>query len=271
VAFLKGLIDPAKAPEFKVAYQLMKQDSHFWEPGFLSYNGNDVYTAFSGGQSMQFMNGTWFIPSLEGTLRAFKALGQTNKVFQPGAFPYPTITPENTPLLKMGGINQNNGPRNGFWIPKHLSPDKLAAAIDFLQFLTAPKNVTLAYSVVVNAEQTVAGKKLMTKVPAIADPPAVKGVPYQIAGGAFKALTPYQQYADLGGPSATGYDTQSTNEFIAAWQQYLGGNMAIEAFLQQVSQIHLRALERLLRQQAGTTVDWNFVNSQLKGIPHISH
>jgi hypothetical protein len=28
VAFLKGLIDPAKAPEFKVAYQLMKQDSY---------------------------------------------------------------------------------------------------------------------------------------------------------------------------------------------------------------------------------------------------
>ena len=270
VAFLKGLIDPAKAPEFKVAYQLMKQDSHFWEPGFLSYNGNDVYTAFSGGQSMQFMNGTWFIPTLEGTLKAFKALGQTNKVFQPGAFPYPTITPENTPLLKMGGINQNNGPRNGFWIPRHLSPDKLAAAIDFLQFLTAPKNVALAYGVVVNTEQTVAGKKLMTKVPAIGDPPAIKGVPYRIAGGAFQALTPRQVYADLGGPSPISYDTQSFNEFMAAWQQYLGGNMAIDAFLHQVSQSHLKALERVLRQQA-STVDWNFVNSQLKGIPHISH
>jgi ABC-type glycerol-3-phosphate transport system substrate-binding protein len=122
--------------------------------------------------------------------QSLQGLGQTNKVFQPGAFPYPTMTPENTPLLTMGGINQNNGPRNGFWIPKHLSPDKLAAAIDFLQFLTAPKNVALAYSVVVNTEQTVAGKKLMTKVPAIGDPPAIKGVPYQIAGGAFQALTP---------------------------------------------------------------------------------
>ena len=41
-------------------------------------------------------------------------------------------------------------------------------------------------SVVINAEQTVAGKKLMTKVPAIGDPPAVKRVPYNIAGGAFQ-------------------------------------------------------------------------------------
>jgi hypothetical protein len=37
-----------------------------------------------------------------------------------------------------------------------------------------------------------------------------------------------------------------------------------------VSQSHLKALERMLRQQA-STVNWNFVNSQLKGIPHISH
>lgn len=270
VAFLKGLIDPAKAPEYKVCYELMKQASQYWEPGFLSYNGNDVYSAFSGGQGLQFMNGTWFIAGLEGTLKAFKALGQKSKVFQPGAFPLPTITPQNSKLLTMGGINQNNGPRNGFWIPKHTSGDKLAAAIDFLQFLTAPKNVALAYSVTVNAEQTVGGQKITTKVPAIGDPPAVKNVAYHIANGAFQALTPHQQYADLAGPSAISYDTQSNNEFIAAYQQYLGGATSIDAFLQHVSQIHQQAIERLLRQQA-SSVDWNFINRQLKGIPHISH
>ncbi len=270
VAFLKGIIDPAKAPQYKVVYDLMKQDSQYWEPGFLSYNGTDVYTAFTGSQGTQFMNGTWFIPTLEGTLKAFKALGRTSQVFQPGAFPYPTITSENTKLLTMGGINQLNGPRNGFWIPKQTSGDKLAATIDFLQFLTAPKNVSLAYSVTVKSEQAVGGQTITTTVPATPDPPAVNDVPYQIAGGAFQALTPHLQYADLPGPSAVGYDTQSTNEFTAAYQQYLGGVSNSQTFLQRISQIQLQAIERLLRQQA-STVDWNFVNSQLKGIPHISH
>ena len=46
--------------------------------------------------------------------------------------------------------------------------------------------------------------------------------------------------------------------------------MAKKLITLRVKEKDLKALERVLRQQA-STVDWNFVNSQLKGIPHISH
>ena len=65
IAFEKGIIDPAKAPEWRETMRLMKEFSKVWRKDFLSIDGAEIYGAFARGETAHFQNGTWYLPVLK--------------------------------------------------------------------------------------------------------------------------------------------------------------------------------------------------------------
>lgn len=242
IAFERGLIDPARSPEFAEVARLMKEFSEVWRPDFLGLDGQEVFEAFSRGETAYAMNGTWFFGTL---LSDLELLGQIApaRVFEYGTFPFPDLDEASTTLLLAGGTNQNAGMRSCFIIPRQpREPWREEAAMLLVHYLTLPE---VAQKVFDNSQSW--------------DICALEEVEPKPEA---EPLLPESQYAFLPVADFMGYDDQSIGEFWPLWQEFLSGRRTQEEFLARLSANHRAALARVAA-ATGPALDRGMIRREL--------
>lgn len=244
VAFDRGLIDPARAPAFRETARLVKRLAAEFRPDFLSLDGEEVPRVFARGQSVHFLNGTWYLRPLTAMQRSIEAIAP-ERVFPWGVFPFPELTEDSTPLPRLGGINQNSGLRACFIVPRQDAlPERQRAAIDLVRFLTASTIAETSFS-----------RTAVHDLPAMVDVPPKPGA---------APLVPKARFAFLVLAQFRGYDARSEGEFWTLWQSLLGGLINEDEFVSRLSVSHRAALFRLSQEKAAQ-MDPAFLAHHLPG------
>lgn len=244
VAFEKGLIDPARSLAFRETARLIKQLAAEFRPDFLSLDGEEVPRIFARGQSVHFLNGTWYLRPLAAMQKSI-AERAPERVFPWGVFPFPALTDQTTMLPRWGGINQNSGLRACFVVPRNEGdPARERASIQLVRFLTAPSIATESFE-----------KTDVFDLPALVDVAPKPGA---------APLVPRERYGYLNLALMRGYDARGEGEFWTLWQGFLGGTIDETRFVQQLSVLHRSALHRLAQSHSGH-LDQRFLQQYLPG------
>ncbi|HEU5078541.1 MAG TPA: extracellular solute-binding protein [Opitutaceae bacterium] len=244
VAFAHGVIDPARSPAFRETARLMREMAREFRPDFLSLDGEEVTRIFGRGESVHFLNGTWYLRELSMMQRSI-AQTAPERVFPWGVFPFPELTAESTKLPRLGGITQNSALRVCLALPRHKNDaPREDAAVALAQFLTAP---TVTSELFKNTN--------VYDLPAMAEVPPKAGV---------ESLAPPRRNAFLQVAQFRGYDARGEAEFWTLWQRFLGRQIELDDFLRGLSASHRAALARLAAEQA-PSLDQNFLKAQLPG------
>ncbi|MBB3932298.1 raffinose/stachyose/melibiose transport system substrate-binding protein [Kaistia hirudinis] len=125
---LEGTTKFTDAPDVE-AFKLIKQwvDDGVLSKDSLSVDQDGMRAAFAAGKSAMYYGGTWEIPSLQQTVKDFKW----------GVFAFPKM--DGTP----GNPGHGGGPDNGICLSSNIPPEKVDAAIGFIEYLTRPEVATL--------------------------------------------------------------------------------------------------------------------------------
>ncbi|GGD88866.1 ABC transporter substrate-binding protein [Paenibacillus nasutitermitis] len=251
VAFKKGLIDPAKAPEYRKALELMLQMEPHFNDNLLTADGSEIDPKFLSQTTAQKYTGTFGFGSLDSELAKLEQEGKSDNVFKWDAVNFPSITSDNAAELTAGGLNPLSGLRNG-WVVSGKS-EQSELAIDFLRFLTAADQVSKLYEV----KREKRDNSLQPDASAVAD------VKY---AGEAKKVDAALKYAELpiyGFGSPPVFDTgKDFEEFLSQWQGLWSKKLTIDEFLKKRSDSNLAALERNMKQFADQ-VDQAFIDSEL--------
>lgn len=244
VAFDRGLIDPARAPAFRETARLVKALAAEFRPDFLSLDGDEVPRVFARGQSVHFLNGTWYLRPLAAMQHGIAEIAP-ERVFPWSVFPFPVLTTQSTALPLLGGINQNSGLRACFIVPlRRGDEERQQAAVELVRFLTAPAVATESF-----------GKTEVYDLPAMPDVAPKPGA---------EPLVPRERYAFLTLALWRGYDARGEGDFWTLWQGFLGGAIDADRFIAQLSVIHRAALFRLSQSNAAV-MDQQFLQRHLPG------
>jgi raffinose/stachyose/melibiose transport system substrate-binding protein len=124
----------AKDPRWQEQMRLLKEWSRYWDPGFAGLDQNGAYTEFiTGKAAMVWMATAYLKPTTIDPLRKFDY----------GTFTFPTLTKESSPYATgvaspaIGGIT---GDAEYFVDSAAVKRGTADAAIDWLMFITAPRN-----------------------------------------------------------------------------------------------------------------------------------
>ncbi|MCX5513124.1 ABC transporter substrate-binding protein [Kaistia algarum] len=111
------------------AFKLIKQwvDDGVLSKDSLAVDMDGMRAAFAAGKSAMYYGGTWEIPSLQSSVKDFKW----------GVFPFPKMA--GTP----GNPGHGGGADNGICVSSSIKPEKLDAAVKFIEYLTRPEVATL--------------------------------------------------------------------------------------------------------------------------------
>lgn len=237
-AFDRGWTDPARSPAFAEMARLVKNLVRHLRADFASLDGAEVPRTFARGQSVHYLNGTWYLRPLAAIQRGLSETAP-ERVFPWGVFPFPELTSQSTPLPRWGGIHQNSGLRACFIVPiRPKDPARRTAAIDLVRFLTSPQVASVSF------HQT-----------DVYDLPAMLGVAPKPEA---EPLVPRQRFAYLPLARVRGYDARSEEEFWTLWQGFLSQQLSQDVFLTELSGVHRRSLRRLV-QSSGASLDREFL------------
>ena len=125
-------------PRYQETFRILKDWSTYWAPGALSMSIDDTFRMFVNGDVAMYWNGSWAVP---------QTTNNKDVKFQWGTFALPTFDQASTKFYTGTPAPMIGGPSAAFQysIPTKqangsMTPEKLAAAVDFLKFLTAPQN-----------------------------------------------------------------------------------------------------------------------------------
>jgi len=117
--------DPADVEAFRLIKQWV--DDGVLSKDSLAVDMDGMRAAFAAGKSAMYYGGTWEIPSLQSSVKDFKW----------GVFAFPKMA--GTP----GAPGHGGGADNGICISSSIAPEKLDAAVKFIEYLTRPEVATL--------------------------------------------------------------------------------------------------------------------------------
>ena len=227
VAFHKGIIDPSKAPAYKVCMKMMKNFSRMWCNDYMGLTGTEVFNMFTRGNSTYYFEGTWGLNQITITQKIMKIINP-EKSFTWAAFPFPPITKETTDLVTAGGVNQNTNMRGRIFIPKQKNKWIEKAALLFAQYLTTPEMCREVF-----------------KHSQLYDLPVIKGVKGKpgtgalIADNKFASILPFVHLY--------GYDVEARVHYETLNQEYFSGQINMDTYLKRISLNQKQSLKRLVR------------------------
>lgn len=252
VAFKKGIIDPAKSPEYRKAVELILQMKPFFNDNLITTDGSEVDPKFLAQTSAQKYSGTFGFAGLENELAKFQKDGQEDKVFKWEVTNFPTITTENFEGLTAGDLNPLAGLRNGWVVSSKTKNAK--AAVDFLRFLTSSEEVSKIYGI----------KREKLDGTLQPDSSAIANVVYPTTAKKVDAGMKYAELPIYGFGLPPVFDTgRDFEDFNVQWQGLWSGALTIDQFLEKRSASDLAALERNLKLNVDQ-VDQAFIDEQLK-------
>ncbi|MBB3128655.1 ABC-type glycerol-3-phosphate transport system substrate-binding protein [Paenibacillus rhizosphaerae] len=210
-----GLLDFTKDP-WKNVFLILKDWTRYWPKGFNGITVDDANEMFLRGDAAMTLASPDFIKQLEG--------------MNYGVMRVPYLTKENHPMAEGKYYEVASGNPDGVYVmPKTISAEKKAAALDFLMYLTSP------------AVQKEIAEQLY-RVPVLKDaefPDNIK--PFLAVNEPFKM--------NLFGPafSKNLYDT-----FGKDGQLYLDGSLSLDAFLGKMNEVAKQEAASLMQSQG-----WN--------------
>ncbi len=248
VAFKKGLIDPAKSPEYRKAVELILQMKPYFNDNLSTADGSEVTPEFLAQRSAQMYSGTFSFSSMDSEI----AKMDEDKAFKWDVTNFPSITQDNYEGLTAGGLNPMSGLRNGWVVSKSTENPELA--VDFLQFLTSKDEVSKLYSM----------KRAKSQDSLQPDTSAVADIAYTEEAKKVDAEMKFAELSIYGFGLPPVFDTgKDFEEFHTQWYGLLTGEFTTDEFLEKRSASNLAALERNLKQYADQ-VDQAFIDEQLK-------
>lgn len=140
IAFERGIIDPARSPEYAEILRLIRQVAQYWRIEHAGVDTTELEKFFLTSQSVHMMNGTWYLMNIQNQMRIMAEVAP-QRVFKWSVFPFPSLDETDSPLATAGGINQHAGIRSCLMIPKQPeAPQKVQLALQFARFLTSPRH-----------------------------------------------------------------------------------------------------------------------------------
>jgi len=227
-AYRKGIIS-AHDDRFLEYFRIMKEWSQYWQDGFLG-TGDDLL--FRLGEAAIWWDGSWYVDMLE---------RDPMREFEFGTFAVPLITKETSPFASgfsrgVGGATANQYAITSTAVRK----GNVDLAVDFLRFITAPRNLG---PMVAEAAMYV---------------PNVKGVDInpKLAGFAKKLEAGHVLFGEV--PNSKIFN----DHWGRTMQSYLGGQYTLDDVAGKMEAYLEAEVERLLRQNEGVwefTEDWDIV------------
>ena len=244
VAFEKGIIDPAKAPEWREAMRLMKEWSTTWRKDYSNVTDSTIpYETFARGEAANFMNGTWYLPDLK-TLQSVFAEISPDLLFNAGSYMFPEFTSASTEFPIIGKTFQQIMPRGRLVVPVQKKDKwKNEAAIILCQYLTLPR---VSQKIWDNSKYY--------------DIPCVLGVKPKPESAALVAGAEEVAYLDTCYP--WGYDPKSGADYRELKYLYFSGKISLDEYLKRLSKSHRESLIRVA-ETSPDQVDHQFIKEQL--------
>ena len=243
VAFKKGIIDPLKSPEYREFARLMKEFSKLWRDDFMSVDGTRLYKYFAQGQSVHFMNGTWFLPILADLQKSLSKISPESD-FEWGVFPFPELTSASTDIPILASI-QNQGLRATLMVTKNKKePWREKAGVLFVQYITSPK-----------IAQKILDKSILYDISAIV---GVEPKPE------IKPFMGNKEYAEISLASYSGWDGLSTELYVKTWLAFLSGKITMDEYLKESSKFQWESLmRRAIEEKRRGTLKTEFIKKEL--------
>ncbi len=241
VAFEKGIIDPAKSPEYRETAKMLFEYAMTWNDNFMAQQGDEMYYMFAKGNAASIYNGTWYFHVLENFQNLLGEVA-SEKVFDYGIFLFPQITQQCSRFVTAGGIDQNSAVRSFIVVPVQKQQWRQQAGLLFAKYITAP----------VNAQKLFDDSKAYD-LPAVIDTsPRKESAPLQVS----------KDFASLSVTELQGFDKQSLNETIVLSQQFFMEKIDLDEYLQKLSIIHRNSLIRL-SEVYKNQIDIDFIRTQI--------
>lgn len=247
VAFVNGITDPAKSPEYRKAIELILQLKPFIGDTS-AFTPELSHPAFIAGTTPQMVTTQ---SAVIGIIAKAKKGGKDILV---ETAEQPSLTEQNWPGLTAGGVNPVAAVRNGFVV--NAASKNKDLAIDFLKFITTPEEVTAIYAK--------GWSKKDPTVFTIGDPSTVTGVSYP--NGTSLVDKPFKEYAQIpvyGFGTPPTYDQQDFDQFTSQFQKLFLGQVGIDEFLKERSVSNMAALKRNLSVYS-SEVDQKFIDENTK-------
>ncbi|MBM7567193.1 ABC-type glycerol-3-phosphate transport system substrate-binding protein [Paenibacillus sacheonensis] len=213
-----GLLDFAKEP-WKDVFPILKDWTRFWPKGFNGVTVDDAAEMFLRGDAAMILATPDFTKQLEG--------------MNYGVMRVPHLTKENHPMAENKYYEVASGNPDGVYVmPKTISAEKKAGAVDFLMYLTSP-----------SVQKAIAEQ--LFRVPVLKNADLPENIKQFLA-----VNEPFKM--NLFGPafSKNLYDT-----FGKDGQLYLDGSMSLDAFLGKMNGVAKQEADALKQSQG-----WNEAN-----------
>ena len=124
----KGQIDLTQSP-WKDAFPIIKDLTKYWYPGFTALTNADAWDLFTAGQAaMTFIN-------IDAAVKTF--YDDPERTFELGIAEFPTIGKQTTEYATGQTFEIGGAPQACYCIPATASDAQLAAAVDFLKFMSS--------------------------------------------------------------------------------------------------------------------------------------
>ena len=129
----EGAVD-LESPDWTGYMPIIKDWSQYWAKGYNAMNGDAAKEMFLRGDAAMVMAGNFELKTIQDS----KA-----RKFEYGTFALPYLTKEQNPNAAEKNYELGGYPDLVFAIPKKVTGDKLAAAVDFFMYLSSPEVATI--------------------------------------------------------------------------------------------------------------------------------
>lgn len=130
-AVRKGIFS-VRDPRYRESLRLLKEWSAYWAPGALAANDDRLFRL---GKAAMWWDGSWYTPQIE---------RDPLRDFEYGIFLVPALSKEDSPYAGDVGARGVGGATSIQYAISNTAmkdPRRLALAVDFLRFITAPQNL----------------------------------------------------------------------------------------------------------------------------------
>ncbi|MGC8890615.1 MAG: ABC transporter substrate-binding protein [bacterium] len=233
LAWKKG-IETLTSERWKIGAQLQKEFSQYWSPGFLGLTASQAYEQFITGKAAMYLDGSWQIkPVRLDPLRKFNW----------GWMPFPVVTNKTTKYAPRPGTIKGltlGGPSAAFQFNVPASAQKqgmLEVAVDFLMYLTAPKNAGPLIADLGAFLPSIKGVKPAKELEAVFWRPGT----YEF----LELIFPNPGYIDI--------TEEAKDKNYKLWQLYIGDQISLDKYVEEATKNVDDAVNKLIKEH-----NWDF-------------
>src|SRR5262245_8720070 len=218
-------------PGYRDWWKHLRQFLQYVQPGYIGVNRETARQLFLTSKAGIWMDASWFFSQFE-KFMADPAMGL--KKFEYGTFNMVDI--DDSPVVQAPTRSIDNPA--GYWVIPKKTPEQNALEIDFLMFLSTPKNAARLTEVVLTAPKG-----------ALTGPPTVIGVELSPVWKARFSVIGGRGQGEGGAPAIHGLDPEGTREWVDLAQQYATDKIKEDEFFKSWQASTMKSVPRFAASQ----------------------